>query len=25
LLKPDTFYKEAHQKIFGAIQALFQA
>ena len=24
LLKPDSFYKEAHNKIFGAIQALFQ-
>lgn len=25
LLKPDSFYKEAHQKIFQAIQGLFQA
>ncbi|TBH73877.1 replicative DNA helicase [Aquirufa nivalisilvae] len=25
LLKPETFYKEAHQKIFQAIQGLFQA
>ena len=25
LLKPETFYKEAHQRIFAAIQALFQA
>lgn len=24
LLKPDSFYKESHNKIFGAIQALFQ-
>lgn len=23
LLKPETFYKESHQKIFGAIQELF--
>ncbi len=25
LLKPDSFYKESNQKIFGAVQALFQA
>ena len=25
LLKPESFYKEAHQKIFQAIQGLFQA
>lgn len=24
ILKPDVFYKDSHQKIFGAIQALFQ-
>lgn len=24
LLKPECFYKEAHQRIFGAIQVLFQ-
>ena len=23
ILKPESFYKEAHQRIFGAIQALF--
>jgi len=25
LLKPETFYKDSNQKIFGAIQALFTA
>ena len=24
ILKPESFYKDAHQKIYGAIQALFQ-
>lgn len=24
ILKPDSFYKDAHQKIYGAIQGLFQ-